>query len=93
MKLTGTIQRESNSSSLFSFFATLMQGFVGGALFGVLFAFSAWLTKPGPPLMDGILETWWFFALIGTVLHAVAVRFDSYEGLRYVWGYFTGKAS
>jgi hypothetical protein len=59
-------------------------GFAGGAIFGICFAGIAWLTKPGPALLTGIAETWWYFAFLGSIAQPIAYRFDSYEGLRNI---------
>lgn len=66
-------------------------GLVGGAIFGVIFAFFAWLTEPGPELIVGIKQTWWYFALIGSVMQPIAYRYDSYEGMRHMMNYFFPK--
>jgi CDP-diglyceride synthetase len=42
-----------------------VKGALGGALFGIFFAAMASLFQGGPELIDGIKETWWWFACLG----------------------------
>ncbi len=43
-----------------------VKGALGGALFGVFFATVASMLHGGPELIAGIMETWWWFAGLGT---------------------------
>jgi lipid-A-disaccharide synthase-like uncharacterized protein len=55
-------------------------GFVGGSLFGVLFGIIASIFRNGPPVMQAIAESWWWFALMGSFIgvgQALAFRQDA----------------
>jgi hypothetical protein len=43
-------------------------GFFCGAAFGVFFGAVASLFQGGPALINGIVESWWWFALVGTFI-------------------------
>ena len=62
---------------------SLIFGFLGGAIFGVLIAFVGWITttQNDLSLIVAIGETWWYFAIIGLFMGPAIYRFKSWEGL------------
>jgi len=46
----------------------ILKGGLAGALFGVLFGAMASVFHNGPTLMQGIQESWWWFALAGAFM-------------------------
>jgi lipid-A-disaccharide synthase-like uncharacterized protein len=49
-------------------FKWVLLGFVGGALFGVAFGIIASVFKNGPTPLQGVSESWWWFAIIGSCI-------------------------
>lgn len=52
----------------------LAAGALAGAVFGVLFGAGASLFEGGPPAVVGILESWWWFAIVGAAIGAGTAR-------------------
>ncbi len=55
----------------------LLIGFFGGALFGIFFGTLAAFFHNGPTLAQGIAESWWWFAIIGTTMALGHARLES----------------
>jgi hypothetical protein len=46
-------------------FRWILIGIVGGACFGIAFGVIASLFRNGPPVLQAITESWWWFAAVG----------------------------
>jgi len=59
-----------------------VMGALSGALFGVIFATIASLFHGGPKLVEGILETWWWFACLGAFAGFFQPKLSTHNFLR-----------
>ena len=65
------------------FFQCLSIGFVGGVLFGVFFGAFASVFHNGPTLLQGITESWWWFAIVGLFIGLGYARAYALHPIRF----------
>jgi lipid-A-disaccharide synthase-like uncharacterized protein len=49
-------------------FRWLAIGFLGGVCFGIAFGVIASFFRNGPPMLQAITESWWWFAALGSCI-------------------------